>query len=105
MPHRLSKSRYTAGTQCHKLLWWKVHEPLAVELQPNKVLQDRFDQGAQVGALARELFPGGVRITGSYSRVIERLEQTRRAMDSGAPAVFEASFVADGCFVAMDIML
>src|SRR3954453_13461457 len=25
---RLSKSRYTAGTQCQKLLWWKVDEPL-----------------------------------------------------------------------------
>src|SRR3954465_9169663 len=46
---RLSKSRYTAGTQCQKLLWWKVHEPLAVELQPDKVLQDRFDQGSQGG--------------------------------------------------------
>ena len=53
MPHRLSKSRYTAGVQCHKLLWWKVHEPNAVELQPDKVLQDRFDQGAHVGTLAQ----------------------------------------------------
>ena len=59
MPHCLSKSRYTAGVQCHKLLWWKVHEPLAVELQPDKVLQGRFDQGRQVGALARDRFPGG----------------------------------------------
>ncbi len=49
MPHRLSKSRYTAGVQCHKLLWLRVHEPLALELQPDKVLQDRFEQGAQVG--------------------------------------------------------
>src|SRR5688572_26995202 len=59
MPHRLSKSRYTACTQCHKLLWWKVHEPLALELQPDKVLKDRFDQGRQVGVLARGRFPGG----------------------------------------------
>src|ERR1043166_8977948 len=55
----LSKSRFVAGTQCHRLLWWKVHDPGAVELQPDKVLQDRFDQGAQVGALARDLFPDG----------------------------------------------
>src|SRR5207302_5052383 len=59
---RLSKSRFVAGKQCHRLLWWKVHEPMAMELQPDKVLQDRFDQGAQVGALARERFPGGVLI-------------------------------------------
>src|SRR5437773_4601449 len=57
MPHRLSKSRYTAGLQCHKLLWWKVHEPLALELQPDEVLEDRFDQGRQVGAAgAQPLF-------------------------------------------------
>ncbi len=52
---RLSKSRYAADLQCHKLVWWQVHEPLAVELQPDKVLQDRFDQGAQVGARKRPL--------------------------------------------------
>src|SRR5207302_10885502 len=104
MPHRLSKSRYTAGVQCHKLLWWKVHEPLAVELQPDKVLQDRFDQGAQVGALARDRFPGGVLIDLPHHAVAERLEATRRAIDSGAPAVFEASFVADNTFVAVDIL-
>jgi hypothetical protein len=23
---RLSKSRFVAGMQCHKLLWWRVHE-------------------------------------------------------------------------------
>ncbi len=40
--NRLSKSRFVAGHQCHKLLWWKVHERDAPELQPNEVLQDRF---------------------------------------------------------------
>src|SRR5438876_4928621 len=62
MSLRASKSKYVAGVQCHKLLWWKVHEPLAVGVEPDKVLQDRFDQGAQVGALARDGFPGGVLI-------------------------------------------
>jgi hypothetical protein len=55
----LSKSRFVAGWQCHRLLWWKVHEPAAVELQPDKVLQDRFDQGSEVGELARVRFVGG----------------------------------------------
>src|SRR6266540_4021428 len=48
VPHRLSKSRFTSGLQCHKKLWWEVHEPDALELQPDKVLQDLFDQGRQV---------------------------------------------------------
>jgi predicted RecB family nuclease len=101
---RLSKSRYAAGVQCHKLLWWKAHEPGAVELQPDKVLQDRFDQGAQVGALARERFPGGVLIDLPHNAVAERLEQTRAALDAGFPFIFEASFVADDTFVAIDVL-
>ncbi|MHC4236368.1 MAG: hypothetical protein ACYSUQ_14720, partial [Planctomycetota bacterium] len=45
------------------LLWWKVHEPEAPELQPDKVLQDLFSQGRHVGEMvARESFPGGTLI-------------------------------------------
>src|SRR5881394_3071459 len=100
MPHRLSKSRYTAGKQCHKLLWWKVHEPLAAELQPGIVLQDRFDQGSQVGAMAREQFPGGTLIDLPHNAVAERVEATRRAMEAGAPSIYEASFYSEQVYVA-----
>src|SRR5436190_14325753 len=105
MSHRLSKSRYTAGVQCHKLLWWKVHEPLAVELQPDKVLQDRFDQGRQVGELARTRFPGGVLIDLPHTAADKRVALTRKLIDDGAPAIFEATFIADNTFVALDVLL
>ena len=82
---RLSKSRFVAGTQCHKLLWWKVHEPAAVELQPDKVLQDRFDQGRQVGGIARDRFAGGVLIDLPHDAVERRLRETRDALERGAP--------------------
>lgn len=75
---RLSKSKFVAGCQCPKLLWWTVHEPGAAELKPDKVLQDRFDQGTHVGKLARERFPA---------------------------ATFEARYDADGVFVAVDVLL
>src|SRR5437762_383873 len=104
MPYRLSKSKYTAGLQCHKLLWWKVHEPEAIELQPDKVLQDRFDQGAQVGTLARDRFPGGVLVDLPYYATDERVQLTRKLIDDGAPAIFEASFLADNTFVAVDVL-
>src|SRR3954466_5944041 len=98
MAHRLSKSRYTAGVQCHKLLWWKVHEPDALELQPDKVLQDRFDQGAYVGTLARDTLPGGVLVHLPHHAAQQRVTLTRKLIDDGAPAIFEASFLADGTF-------
>src|SRR5437667_3967469 len=104
MTFRLSKSRFTSGLQCHKKLWWEVHEPDAIELQPDKVLQDLFDQGRQVGEAARARYPGGVLIDLPHDAGTERLAATKKALDEGAPAVFEATFVADGTYVAIDVL-
>ena len=49
--YRLSKSRFTAGLQCHRQLWWKVHEPRAPELRPDAALQAVFDMGNRVGEM------------------------------------------------------
>src|SRR5437773_5490574 len=103
-PARLSKSRFTSGLQCHKKLWWEVHEPEALELQPAKVLQDLFDQGRQVGEAARTRYPGGVLIDLPHHAGAARVAATRRALDAGAPAVFEATFIADDTFVAIDVL-
>ena len=101
---RLSKSRFVAGAQCHKLLWWKVHEPGAVELQPDKVLQDRFDQGRQVEHLAHGRFPGGRLIDLPHDAVAQRLTLTQEALRAGVPVIFEAGFLADDTFVAVDVL-
>jgi hypothetical protein len=101
---RLSKSRFTAGLQCHKLLWWRVHEPDAPEMVPSPEQQAVFDQGHRVGARACEEFPGGVLVDASHDDIEGRLEQTRAALAAGAPAIFEASFFEDDVFVAVDIL-
>jgi hypothetical protein len=103
MAPNLSKSRFVAGWQCHKQLWLKVHEPDAPELQVDVVLQDRFDQGAEVGALARAQFPGGVLIDLPHNDP-GRVAATRQALDAGAPTVFEATFVEDRVYVAIDVL-
>ncbi len=84
-PHGLSKSRFVAGCQCHKLLWWKVHEPKAEELQPDIVLQDRFDQGQQVGEMARDRFPGGVLIDFPHREVDARIAATKAPSTTAPP--------------------
>src|SRR5256712_7547993 len=76
---RLSKSRFTSGLQCHKKLWWEVHERDAPELQPDKVLQDLFDQGRQVGEAARARYPGGALIDLPHHAGPERLAATTQA--------------------------
>jgi hypothetical protein len=101
---QLSKSRYCHGLQCTRQLWWRVHEPRAPELTPDAAQQAIFDQGNRVGEVARERFPGGVLVDGDHRDVEEKIEKTRRAIASGAPAVFEASFLSDGVFVAVDVL-
>src|SRR5207249_3566255 len=100
---RLSKSRFTSGLQCHKKLWWEVHEPDAPELQPDKVLQDLFDQGRLVGEAARARYPGGVLIDLPHHAGAERVAATQKALDAGAPAIFEATFIAENTFVAIGL--
>jgi hypothetical protein len=73
----LSKSRYLNGLQCPKYLWlatWR------------KELRNEFDetteeilaQGHQVGALAQELFPGGVEIPYEGLSIDEQLQKHRK---------------------------
>ncbi len=99
----LSKSRFVAGWQCHKQLWLRVHQHEAPELQVDVVLRDRFDQGTEVGILARRHFPGGVLIDLPHDDP-SRVEMTRRTLEAGAPAVFEATFVQDRVYVAIDVL-
>jgi len=103
-PIGLSKSRVMAGLQCHKYLWWRVHEPTAPELAFDATVQAAFDRGTRVGQVARDYVPGGVAIDLPYDAYTERLSATRQALEAGAPAVYEASFRADGVFVAVDIL-
>ena len=102
----LSKSRFTTGWQCEKLLWWTVHEPEARELEPGKVLEDLFDQGRAVGELARTRFPGGILIDFPHKAYAERIAATRKALEIDPPVpIFEAGFEAGGVFVAVDVLL
>lgn len=103
-PKGLSKSRFVSGLQCHRLLWWMSHEPGAPELVPDDALQAVFDQGTAVGERARTYVPGGVLVDARHDDFAGRLAQTRRALDSGARVIYEASFSADRVFVAADIL-
>lgn len=101
---RLSKSRFVTGLQCHKLLWWRVHEPDAPELEPDIVLRDRFDQGKEVGEIATTRFPGGTLIDHAHRDYDAKIASTVAALAESAPSIYEASFRADGVFVAVDVL-
>lgn len=94
-PHGLSKSRFISGLQCHRQLWWRVHEPASPELVPDAARQAVFDNGTRVGEVARGYVPGGVLIDLPHADYDGKREATQQALASAMPAIYEASFVAD----------
>lgn len=100
----LSKSRFVHGVQCHKYLWLLTHEADAPELKISPAIQDIFDQGNQVGRLARARFPDGVLVELAHNDP-ERIPLTKRLLNAKTPAIFEASFFADDTFAAVDVLL
>ena len=101
---RLSKSRYLAGLQCHKQLWWRVHDPEAPELSPTPGQQNLFAQGREVGERARDHVPGGELIDLPFYQYDNKVAATREALKRDLTAIYEAWFLADETYVGVDIL-
>ena len=103
---RLSKSRFLAGLQCHKQLWWRVHEPDAPELVPDAGHRNILNQGNEVGRKAREYVPGGTLVDLPFHQFDNKVARTRELLqcDPAPPAIYEATFLADETYAAVDIL-
>ena len=100
MSQLLSKTKYLTGLQCPRLIWTQLHEP---ELIPkaDPVTQYIFDQGHEVGYLAKKLFPGGSDIStedlmGNISSTLELLKERK--------PLFEAGILAGNLYSRVDIL-
>ena len=100
---KLSKSKFVAGVQCLKRLYFQVREPeLAAE--PDAASEAIFAQGREVGQLARQLFPGGVEVDGSGG-LDEAIRTTQElAANPEVPAIFEGTFENGGVLVRVDVL-
>ena len=100
---RISKSKFVAGCQCVKRLYWQVHEPkLAAE--PDASDQAIMQQGHEVGMLARQLFPGGVEVR-SDRGLDEAIRATRELVaNREVPAIYEGLFEHGGVLVRVDVL-
>jgi hypothetical protein len=98
----ISKSKFVAGWQCLKRLYFIVHEPDLtgdVEATDLAIMQ----QGREVGELARGLFPGGVVV--KAGGLAEAIRTTRELVaNPEVPAIFEGAFEDSGVYVRVDIL-
>jgi uncharacterized protein DUF2779 len=100
---RISKSKFIAGCQCAKRLYFQVHSPeLAAELDAAD--QAIMQQGHDVGVLARQLFPGGIEVR-SDRGLDEAIRATRELVTNREiPAIYEGVFEHGGVLVRVDVL-
>ena len=94
MTKGLSKSRYTAFCQCPKNLWLKIYKPEETTEDPG--VEARFEQGNEVGDLAKGLFGPYKEVTTKDANGNLDLNKmcalTKQYMDENVDVICEASF-------------
>lgn len=96
----VSKTSFLYGLQCHKYLWTQVHDQKSIP-RADAAMQFIFDQGHEVGDLARKLFPGGINVPVDDFAANTRV--TRENLGGDKP-LFEAGISADNLYCRLDIL-
>jgi predicted RecB family nuclease len=98
----ITKSKFVAGIQCLKRLYFIVHEP-ELAVRPDESDPSIIEQGRQVGLLARQMFPGGVAVE---SRDPEQAIRTTLELVANreVPAIFEGAFEHRDVFLRVDVL-
>jgi predicted RecB family nuclease len=100
---KLSKSRFVAGCQCLRRLYWQVYEP-GLAAEPDAATEAIIEQGRDVGMLARQLFPGGVEVR-SVGGLGQAIRATKQLLaNPEVRAIFEGAFEHDGIIVKTDVL-
>ncbi len=98
----VSKSKYLNGLQCHKLIWVLYNDKAKVPPYDAST-QAIFDQGHEVGHLAKSLFPDGIEIEGDPWKYALLLDRTGEALKKRVP-LYEAAFSFGNGFARTDII-
>jgi len=100
----LSKSTFLRGLQCEKSLW--LYKNRYSEKDPVDPLQEAiFAQGTEVGLVAQQLFPGGQDGSVSHFEQEAGASKTRKLLHAGEKVIYEAVFIEEGVYVAVDILV
>lgn len=101
---RISKSKFVAGVQCLKRLYFQVHRP-ELATGSTEATEAVMEQGQQVGLVAQKAFPGGVLVAADHEHLDEAVRVTRELVGNAeVPAIFEATFEYGGVLVRTDVL-
>jgi len=101
---RISKSKFIAGVQCLKRLYFQVHRP-ELATGSTEATEAVMKQGQQVGLVAQKAFPGGVLVAADHEHLDDAVRITRELVgNAGVPAIFEATFECGGVLVRTDVL-
>ncbi|MFC1980297.1 DUF2779 domain-containing protein [Chloroflexota bacterium] len=100
MTKLLSKTKYMNGLQCPRLIWIQIHDPGKIP-ETDPVTQHVFDQGQEVGYLAKKRFPGGIDIP--TENFMENISNTKNLL-MGRKPLFEAGILAGKLYSRIDIL-
>ena len=82
--------------------WLRLHKPELVEtFTLTEFEKHLFEQGNEVEAYARHLFPGAVLVSATGD---EAVAETRRLMTAGTDVIFQGTFLADGFYAKCDVL-
>lgn len=99
----ISKTTFLEFQMCPKNTWLKLHKPeLLDQFKLSEFELHLVEQGNEVEAFARNLWPGGALVASGGE---EGCRETERLMASRVPAIFQASFAADGFIAKCDVLV
>ena len=98
----ISKTTFQHYLHCPKDMWLKMHKPeLKSEFQPSEFDLHLMEQGNEVESYARNLFADGIEVSTIGEHAVG---DTRLLMTEQIPAIFQATFIAEGFIVRNDAL-
>ena len=98
----LSKSRYTKGVQCPKMLWMDAHMP---EVCDESVMNEAvLKTGSEVGDIAMGYYGDYVEVPFENSDFNGMIKRTEELLEKQTPVICEATFATNGCLCMVDIL-
>jgi hypothetical protein len=99
----VSKGKFLWGQQCRKLLWVAYNAKDRIP-ESDAAQQAIFDQGHEVGALAKSLYAGGIEVSADvtdFDQVLQRSLEARSIMHSlPTGAAIQGRTFCTGCAAA-----